>query len=150
MSFLVDLFSSSGLGAAIGSIAGIGQKIIATKMENEHKVKEWEHEYKLLQLQQDHDTNMQKMELIKTDVAASAGVHEAGYVHDASGDPSQWVDNWRAMVRPSMCWILAALTAIEAIVIHYTQSTTPATFAPFFGLVLAWYFSSRIRVEKYL
>lgn len=139
MSIVADILSSGGLGTAIGSVFGIGQKLAATWMENKHQEKEWAHELELHELQFQQDLSMAKQDLLQAEVTASAATMKASFEHDASFKPAQWVDNIRALVRPTATVLLIILSFFE-----------PETYLALAGLALGWYFSSRVRVDKFL
>ena len=137
MSWIADLLTSGGIGSAIGAVAGIGQKIIATKMENDFKTKEFAHIEKMHLLQNDQEIRMAEFAADAEELKAHTTALTGSYTHDASFEnTSKWVDNIRALVRP-VCTVMAfGLTAWQ-----------PDIFAGYLGLMLSWWFAGRLKLE---
>lgn len=137
MSWIADLLTSGGIGSAIGAVAGIGQKIIATKMENDFKTKEFAHIEKMHLLQNDQEIRMAEFAADAEELKAHTAALTGSYTHDASFEnTSKWVDNIRALVRPVCTTIAFPLTYMQ-----------PAVFGGYLGMMLSWWFASRIKIN---
>jgi hypothetical protein len=134
-----DVMASGGIGSVFGGILGIGQKYFTAKLEQRERQFEREHELALLNLHHDQELQMAKQELLQTEITASSDMLRSGYEHDTSFKSSTSVNNIRALVRPS-------LTTYALIAAGFN----PEVYAGFAGLMVSWWFSARIKVEKFL
>lgn len=135
-----DIAATGGIGTAIGSLFGIGQKIATQWMEHKHQEKMWEHELNLLDRQNAHEVTQSKHELLITEAAAGAQVVQGSYTHDASFKNTHgWVDDVRALTRPTLTWYCVIATGFN-----------PGVYSGFAGLMVGWWFASRLDIRKYL
>lgn len=132
---ILDIITGGGLSAVLGAAAGIGEKIMLTKMELEAKAAEYKHLERMHELNADQQARMAEQNLLVTEVQSAGQALVASYEHDAPlGETSTWVNDVRALVRPL------------AIVLGFAYSWfNPENGIPMLTMMLAWYFAGRAR-----
>lgn len=133
---IIAALSSGGLGAIVGSVGGIAEKVWSKKLDSELKVKEWSHIEAMHQLQMQSDGQRAQQDLLIAQTQGDFSALEASIKADASiGNVDKWVNNFRALIRPS-------LTVIVLVMSYNTPE-----FMNLATLALAWWFGSRGSAE---
>ena len=107
-----------------------------------HKKADQKHELKLLELQKD----IEDKETERADIIADGEAFKQSYKHDSSfRNVSQWVDNYRAMVRPNVTYFLIGLVAIIYIVTTdvVQEEMITASILDLCGMAIGWWFGRR-------
>lgn len=130
---ILTMLSGGGLGAIIGSVGGIAEKIISKKLDYAHKEREWTHIAVMHELQMKADGAKFEHELfIKQEVGRTQTLSDS-IQHDSSlGDVHRWVNDIRALFRPAITGALVGLA--------YFQAETYINLAT---MSVSWWFGSR-------
>lgn len=129
---LLATLSSGGLGAIVGSVGGIAEKVWSKKLDTELKVKEWGHIENMHQLQLDADEQKNSHELSITNAQGDwAALGQSIKAEASTSGASQWVNNVRALVRPILTLSVLTLAAFDP------------SFMNLATLAISWWFGSR-------
>lgn len=133
---LLAALSSGGLGAIVGGVGGIAEKVWSKKLDTELKMKEWTHIERMHELQMKADAQESAHELLITNAKGDWNALGKSIEADSSiQGTSQWVNNFRALIRPSLTVLVLLMAYVNP------QFMNLAT------LSLAWWFGSRGSAE---
>lgn len=130
---ILGMLNGGGLGAIIGSVGGIAEKIISKKLDYAHKEKEWDHIAQMHELQMQSDAAKAEHELfIKQEVGRTQTLSDS-IQHDTSiSDTHRWVNDIRALFRPTITGTLVGLAYFQ-----------PDTYINLTTMAVSWWFGSR-------
>ena len=128
---------TGGLGSWIGRAIGVFEKR-----------QDYQHEYKLLEMQSLAKRSETENELAIAREASFASMREASYVHDASaGKTSRWVNNTLRLVRPALTVLLILLVWTIWLTIGREDATVKLQIIDgvlyMSGAAMGWWFGDR-------
>lgn len=133
---LLTALSSGGLGAIVGSVGGIAEKVWSKKLDAELKGKEWEHVENMHELQIKADAAKASQDLEIADVQGDwSALNESIKAEAGITGTSQWVNDTRALVRPLLTVLVLLLAVMEPVFMNLATMS------------VAWWFGSRGSAE---
>lgn len=131
MSLIVDMLSGGAAGALFGGI----QRGVETYQTGKQKLAEYQHIENMHVLQNKQDLLMADKELLGEQARQDGENLRGSYEHDASFKPHTWVDDIRALVRPSITYVLL-----------WMAWNNPPDFLGLASACVLWWFASRVNV----
>ena len=145
MEELIGSAVGGGLLGVLGNFANRAFGIWERREERENMRREHAHELAMIQEQRVTRAQETEAEIVTTQVEGSYEGLEASLKHDASlRDVSPWVNNIRALVRPTLTGTLSAAMITMAFVFGEDLQYTVAEAVVFTGVTaITWWFGDR-------